>query len=75
MTINPYFFHSGVFLPHYLLSNPDISHGAKLIYRLLIERISYQGETLASIPILANAIADDEQSVLRFITELERAST
>lgn len=71
--MNPYLMHCGVFLPYYLLSNPHISHGAKLTYRLLIEKISAQGETLTSIPILANAIADDEHSVLGFITELERA--
>jgi hypothetical protein len=70
--MNPYLIHSGIFMPHYLLSNPHISHGAKLIYRLLIEKIDHKGETLASIPILANAIADEEQSVLGFITELER---
>lgn len=70
---NPHFVYGGVFVPNYLLSASKISHGAKLLYRMLIERSDRQGETLTSISHLASLIADKELRVVEFLDELENA--
>lgn len=70
---NPHFICGGVFVPHYLLSATRISHGAKLLYRLLVERADREGEALAGVAQSAKAMGERERRVVEFLGELEKA--
>jgi hypothetical protein len=70
---NPYHVHGGVFVPHYLLSSGEISHGAKLVYALLAQGADRRGEALLNVQLLAAEMGEKEEQVFRFMNELDVA--
>lgn len=69
---NPTLGLKGIFIPLWLLLRPDIDHGAKLAYALLIQKASPKGVTRVYIPALAAELGDDEEQINGFLSELEK---
>ena len=61
----------GVFIPQWLLTRPEIEHGAKLVYVLLAQKASIKGAAKVYIPSLAAELGDEEVQVKGFLTSLE----
>jgi hypothetical protein len=62
----------GAFIPLWLLARPDIEHGAKLLYALLIQKVGPKGMTRIYIPALAAELGDEEEQINLFLTEIEK---
>ncbi|PYS90766.1 MAG: hypothetical protein DMF64_13905 [Acidobacteria bacterium] len=61
----------GVFIPLWLLTRPEIEHGAKLVYVLLAQKAGIKGAAKVYIPALAAELGDEETQVNEFLTALE----
>lgn len=61
----------GIFIPLWLLTRPEIGHGAKLVYVLLAQKVSIKGIARVFIPALAVELGDEEAQVNQFLIELE----
>jgi hypothetical protein len=68
---NPYHLHSGVFVPHYLLSSSGMSHGAKLLYALLASKADSRGEVLLNVALMIAELGEEEHNVFRLMNELD----
>lgn len=71
-SFNPHFLHSGVFVPHYILSSKRISHGAKLVHQILAGRANTSGRILSRVDSLALEIGEENDKVLEYLHELEK---
>ena len=56
----------GVFIPLWLLTRPEIEHGAKLVYVLLAQKAGIKGAAKVYIPALAAELGDEETQVNEF---------
>lgn len=63
---------AGAFVPHWLLARAEISHGAKLTYAGLAQKVDDRGVVRAHLAILAAHIGSEVQQVMLFLIELER---
>ncbi len=61
----------GVFIPLWLITRPDIGHGAKLLYVWLAQKAGVKGVAHAVVPALAIELGDDESQIYRYLNELE----
>jgi hypothetical protein len=65
---------AGAFVPHWLLARTEISHGAKLTYARLVQKVDARGVVRAHLAILAAHIGSEVQQVTLFLVELEKRS-
>jgi hypothetical protein len=70
---NPYWLQNGIFLPYYLLSSRDISHGAKLLYRVLEEHVDQKGETSVPLSLPAKILGTNQKNIRAMSRELAEA--
>jgi hypothetical protein len=68
---NPSVLHAGLLVPPYVLS-AKVSHGAKLMYPVLVEAVDRDGEALAHVTAVARRLRERESRVLEFLSELEK---
>lgn len=61
----------GVFVPLWLLSRPEIEHGAKLAYVLLAQKAGIRGAAKVYVPALSTELGEEEAKVGEFLAELE----
>jgi hypothetical protein len=61
----------GVFIPLWLIARPEVGHGAKLLYVLLVQKAGVKGVSRAFVPALATEMGDDEAQIYRHLSELE----
>ena len=61
----------GVFVTLWLLTRPEIEHGAKLAYVLLAQKAGVKGTAKVYVPALSAELGEEEAKVGEFLTELE----
>src|SRR5437763_9246439 len=70
---NIYLYLAGPFVPYWLLSRPEISGGAKLVYALLAQQANSRGATQLHSQMAAVALGIDEGQLARHLMEMEEA--
>jgi hypothetical protein len=70
---NIYHHLAGPFVPYWLLSRPEISGGAKLVYALLAQQANSRGATQLHSQMAAVALGIDEGQLARHLMEMEEA--
>lgn len=65
---------AGAFVPHWLLARTEISHGAKLTYARLAQKVDDRGVVRAHPAKLAAHIGSEVRQVMLFLIELEKRS-
>lgn len=65
---------AGAFVPHWLLARAEISHGAKLTYARLAQKVDDRGVVRAHPAKLAARMGSEVQQVMLFLVELEKRS-
>jgi len=63
---------AGAFVPHWLLARTEISHGAKLTYASLAQKVDDRGMVRAHLAKLAAHIGSEVLQVMLFLVELEK---
>ena len=63
---------AGACVPHWLLARTEISHGAKLTYAKLVQKVDDRGVVRAHPAKLAAHLGSEVQQVMLFLVELER---
>ena len=63
---------AGACVPHWLLARTEISHGAKLTYARLAQKIDDRGVVRAHPAKLAAHLGSEVQQVMLFLVELEK---
>ncbi len=61
-------------VPHWLLARTEISHGAKLTYARLAQKVDDRGVVRAHPAKLAAHLGSELQQVMLFLVELEKRS-
>lgn len=65
---------AGAFVPHWLLARAEISHGAKLTYARLAQKVDDGGVVRANPAKLAAHLGSEVRQVMLFLIELEKRS-
>ncbi len=65
---------AGACVPHWLLARTEISHGAKLTYARLAQKVDDRGVVRAHPAKLAAHLGSEVQQVMLFLVELEKRS-
>lgn len=65
---------AGAFVPHWLLARAEISHGAKLTYARLAQKVDDRGVVRANPAKLAAHLGSEVRQVMLFLIELEKRS-
>jgi hypothetical protein len=65
---------AGTFVPHWLLVRAEISHGAKLTYARLAQKVDARGIVRPHLAKLAAHLGSEVQQVMLFLFELEKQS-
>ena len=65
---------AGAFVPHWLLTRTEISHGAKLTYARLTQKVDDRGVVRANPAKLAAHLGSEVRQVMLFLIELEKRS-
>jgi hypothetical protein len=65
---------AGIFVPHWLLVRTEISHGAKLTYARLVQKVDARGIVRPHLAKLAAHLGSEVQQVMLFLVELEKQS-
>ena len=65
---------AGIFVPHWLLMRSEISHGAKLTYASLVQKVDARGTVRPHLAKLAAHLGSEVQQVMLFLVELEKRS-
>lgn len=68
--INPYQLWTGAFVPNWLLSRDEVSHGAKLVYARLAQLTAEKGYAEPTRELLAVDIGTSTRQLDRYLTEL-----
>ena len=71
--INPWRMFTGAMVPNWLLSRPEISHGAKLTYARLAQHAGKEGRCFPKQDTLADELGTSERSVRDYLRELAKA--
>lgn len=65
---------AGAFVPHWLLARAEISHGAKLTYARLAQKVDDRGVVRTHPAKLAAHLGSEVRQVMLFLVELEKRS-
>jgi hypothetical protein len=66
---------AGVFIPHFVSSIRDLSHGAKVLYSLHRSQSDHYGETLLNAKFAAALLGEEEELIYRLLSELDEAAS
>jgi hypothetical protein len=72
-TFNVYHHLAGAFIPHWLLSRPELSEAAKLAYSWLAQQANSKGAVQLHFQMAASALGRNEGQLARYLIELEEA--